>query len=81
MKRRELGGPVDPRDRAGWTMLSSFATSCRFVLRRRRALRDVVHRRGCLCLGRLDLAHRPAVEGEAVLATLRSAGSAMWRNS
>ena len=55
-------------------MPSSFATSCRFVLRRRRALRDVVHRRGCLCLGRLDLAHRRAVEGEAVLATLRSGG-------
>ena len=29
---------------------------------------------GCLHLGRLDLAHRPVVEGEAVLATLRSVG-------
>ena len=81
MKRRELGALLTHEIGRGRTMPSSFATSCRFVLRRRRALRDVVHRRGCLCLGRLDLAHRPAVEGEAVLATLRSAGSAMWRNS
>jgi hypothetical protein len=44
MKRRELAGPVDPRDRAG-------SGRCRQI-----------------------------VEGEAVLATLRSVGGTMWRD-
>ena len=81
MKRLELGGPVDPRDREGQ---DDAVIVCHLVsVRSPSSSRSPPCRppAGCLRLGRLDLAHRPVVEGEAVLATLRSAEGTMWRNS
>jgi hypothetical protein len=70
----EVRGPVDPRDRAGSRRCRHRLPPFVGLFSSLRALRYVVYRRGCLCLGRLDLAHRSVVDGETVLATLRSVG-------